>query len=363
MLKNVTSISGKIKLKDKTTDQQFMQRALELAQKGKGSVSPNPMVGCVLAYENKIIGEGWHRNYGEAHAEVNAVADVFRNKKEDLLCKATAYVTLEPCSHQGKTPPCADLLIKHKVKKVMVASLDSNPLVGGQGITKLKKAGIEVEIGVLDTENRKLNAHFFTFIEKRRPYILLKWAETADGFVARQNFDSKWISNPLSRVYVHKYRSQYDAIMVGTNTAQYDNPKLNTRNWSGKSPLRIVLDTSLRLDKTLHLFDGKLPTICYNFIKSEKQKNIEYIKLNSKDVIPQILINLFEKNIQSLLIEGGTGLLQHFLDAKLWDKALVFKSQTSFGEGISSPRIEGKLIDNQVLRGDYLQTYIPRIIS
>lgn len=340
-----------------------MQRALELAQKGMGLVSPNPMVGCVLTCENKIIGEGWHRNYGEAHAEVNAVADVLRNKKEGLLAQATAYVTLEPCSHHGKTPPCADLLIKHKIKRLVIASLDSNPLVGGEGIKKIEQAGIEVEVGILDSKNRKLNAPFFTFIEKKRPYILLKWAETADGFVARENFDSKWISNSLSRTYVHKYRSECDAIMVGTNTAHYDNPKLNTRNWSGKNPLRIVLDTSLRLEKTLHLFDGNSPTICYNFIKSEKQTNIEYIKISPQNVIPQIVKDLYQRKIQSLLVEGGAGLLQFFLNENLWDKSLVFKSQTSFGKGISAPQIKGQLIDNQLLRGDYLQTYIPLRIS
>jgi diaminohydroxyphosphoribosylaminopyrimidine deaminase/5-amino-6-(5-phosphoribosylamino)uracil reductase len=350
-------------LEKKKIDQKFMQRALELAKKGRGSVSPNPLVGCVLTYENKIIGEGWHHNYGEGHAEVNAVADVFRNKKAKLLEQATAYVTLEPCSHYGKTPPCADLLIKHKIKRLVVASVDSNPLVGGKGLAKFREAGIEVEIGVLNEENRKLNAAFFTFIEKKRPYILLKWAETADGFVARKNFDSKWISNPLSRTYVHKYRSQCDAIIVGTNTAQYDNPKLTTRNWSGKNPLRIVLDTSLRLDKKLHLFDDILPTICYNFIKSERKNNTEYIKINSQNVIPQILNDLYQRKIQSLLVEGGAGLLQHFLAADLWDKALIFKSKSSFGEGISAPSIKGELVDNQLVRGDCLQTYVPLITS
>lgn len=346
-------------MKTEEIDQKFMQRALELASKAKGLVSPNPMVGCVLTHKGKIIGEGWHQKYGEAHAEVNAVANVFENNKAELLAEATAYVSLEPCSHYGKTPPCADLLIKHRIKRLVVASLDPNPLVAGSGFRKLEEAGISIKTGVLDEENKKLNAAFFTFFEKKRPYILLKWAETSDGFVARENFDSKWISNPLSRTYVHKYRSQSDAIMVGTNTAQYDNPKLTTRNWSGKDPLRLVLDTSLRLDKKSHLFDGELPTLCYNFIKSEKQKNKEYVKLNPKDVIPQILKDLYQRKIHSLLVEGGANLLQHFLAAKLWDKALVFKSRTSFGKGILAPQISGQLIDNQLVRGDFLQKYIP----
>src|SRR5688500_17654700 len=206
---------------DHHTDELFMLRALELAHLGTGQVSPNPLVGSVIVHEEKIIGEGWHKKYGEAHAEVNAIASV---DDKNLLKESTVYVTLEPCSHFGKTPPCADLLIQHQVKKVVIANLDTNPLVSGNSIRKLREAGIEVCTGILDVKGRTLNKHFFTFVEKQRPYIILKWAETADGFIARKNFDSKWISDEYSRQLVHKWRTEEDAVLVGMRTAQQDNP-------------------------------------------------------------------------------------------------------------------------------------------
>jgi diaminohydroxyphosphoribosylaminopyrimidine deaminase/5-amino-6-(5-phosphoribosylamino)uracil reductase len=251
-----------MKIHDHHADEVFMRRALELALLGMGSVSPNPMVGCVIIHHDKIVGEGWHKQYGEAHAEVNAIATI---ADKSLLKECTVYVNLEPCSHFGKTPPCADLLIEHRVKKVVVANLDSNPLVASEGVKKLRTAGIEVITGILEKEGRELNKRFFTFMEKQRPYIMLKWAETSDGFIARENFDSKWISNEYSRQLVHKWRAENDAVLVGTKTAFHDNPELNVRDWSGRNPVRIVLDRFLRLSEKLHVFDRKQKTLCYNY--------------------------------------------------------------------------------------------------
>jgi diaminohydroxyphosphoribosylaminopyrimidine deaminase / 5-amino-6-(5-phosphoribosylamino)uracil reductase len=242
----------------------FMQRALDLAALGRGTVSPNPMVGCVIVHQNKIIGEGYHQQYGGAHAEPNAINSV---RDKDLLSQSTLYVTLEPCAHWGKTPPCANLLIEMKVRKVVIATKDANPEVGGKGIYLLKEAGIEVITGVLEDQARELNKRFFTSMEKQRPYVILKWAQTRDGFIARENFDSKWISNSYSRQLVHKWRSEEDAIMVGTQTARYDNPMLNVRDWTGRNPLRIVLDRHMSLKSELHLFDGSQPTLRYNQVR------------------------------------------------------------------------------------------------
>ncbi|MEQ9412696.1 MAG: bifunctional diaminohydroxyphosphoribosylaminopyrimidine deaminase/5-amino-6-(5-phosphoribosylamino)uracil reductase RibD, partial [Cyclobacteriaceae bacterium] len=218
------------------SDKFYMLRAMELAKNGIGHVSPNPLVGCVIVYEGKIIGEGWHGKYGEAHAEVNAVNAV---ADKSILNGAAVYVNLEPCAHTGKTPPCADLLVKHKVKRVVIANVDPNPLVAGKGIAKLKDAGVEVLTGVLEEAGRELNKRFFTFLKHKRPFVILKWAQTSDGFIARENFDSKWISNEYSRKLVHKWRTEEDSILVGYNTALYDNPKLTARDWTGRNPVRI----------------------------------------------------------------------------------------------------------------------------
>ncbi|MEO1653709.1 MAG: bifunctional diaminohydroxyphosphoribosylaminopyrimidine deaminase/5-amino-6-(5-phosphoribosylamino)uracil reductase RibD, partial [Bacteroidota bacterium] len=248
-----------------------MRRTLELASMGQGKVSPNPLVGAVIVWNQKIIGEGWHNKYGEAHAEVNAIQSV---TDPTLLSESSIYVNLEPCSHHGKTPPCADLLIKHQFKKVCIAHMDPNPLVAGNGVAKLQEAGIEVELGILEEEAQYLNRRFLRFMKDQRPYVIFKWAETADGFMARENFDSKWISNLLSRKLVHKWRAEEDGIMVGKNTARWDNPKLTVRDWSGKNPIRIVIDRQLELSPSLHLFDQQTPTICYNLLKNEEKNNL-----------------------------------------------------------------------------------------
>lgn len=337
-----------------TSHELFMQRALELAKLGIGQVSPNPRVGCVIVHQGKIIGEGWHKKFGEAHAEVNAVASVV---DKSLLKESTVYVNLEPCSHTGKTPPCADLLIKYNVKKVVIANADTNPLVGGNGIKKLKEAGIEVVAGVLEKEGRELNKRFFTFMEKQRPYIILKWAQTADGFVAQKNFESKWISNEYSRQLVHQWRSEEDAVLVGTRTASHDNPKLNVREWSGRNPTRIVIDRFLRLNSHLHLFDKKIKTICYNVLKHEEHENLLFVRLDETNFISELAADLLKQKIQSVIIEGGAQTLQLFIDAKLWDEARVFTSSRIFGDGISSPTFKGVLNASQHFQNDRLEVF------
>jgi diaminohydroxyphosphoribosylaminopyrimidine deaminase/5-amino-6-(5-phosphoribosylamino)uracil reductase len=311
-----------------------MQRALDLAAIGIGNVSPNPMVGCVIVHNNKIIGEGFHKKYGGPHAEVHAINAV---TDHSLLTEATVYVTLEPCAHWGKTPPCANLLVEKGVKRVVIAAFDTNPLVGGKGIQILKDAGIVVEIGFLEEAARTQNKRFFTQIEKSQPYVILKWAQTADGFVARSDYSSKWISNDSSRQLVHKWRAEEDAIIVGKITAQYDDPALNVRGWAGKDPMRVVIDSNLQLSKSIKLFDQKTPTICFNTIKTEVDGVVSYIKLPSKFGMEAVLAELHQRNIQSLIVEGGTFLLKKFINAELWDEARVFTSPFKFGTGIAAP--------------------------
>lgn len=332
----------------------YMRRAMELAEWGFGTVSPNPMVGCVIVHRGEIIGEGYHKLYGGPHAEVVAIQSV---QNQELLAESTVYVTLEPCAHWGKTPPCARLLVEKKVRKVVIGAVDTNPLVGGKGIEILKEAGVEVISGVLEQELRFQNRRFFSFIEKKRPYVILKWAQTQDGFVARENFDSKWISNPYSRQMVHRWRAEEDAIMVGTHTAKHDNPKLNVRDWDGKDPLRIVIDKKLELDKTLALFDQSQATICYNFLKNETVENLEYVKLEEGFQISELLEDLHKRNIQSLVVEGGSYLLGKFIDSELWDEARVFTGIASFGSGIPAPVIlKHKYMESEIL-GDRLQVF------
>lgn len=329
-----------------------MRRALELALLGQGKVAPNPMVGCVVVHQDRIIGEGWHEQYGQAHAEVNAIRRV---KELEVLAESTVYVNLEPCAHFGKTPPCADLLVQHRVKRVVVANQDPNPLVAGKGLAKLQAAGIEVSVGILAEEGRVLNKRFFTFMEQQRPYIVLKWAESSDNLIARSNYDSKWISSLLSRQRVHQWRTQEAAIMVGTQTALHDNPQLNARLWEGTQPLRLVIDRFLRLPQHLHLFDQSLPTWCYNTLKEERQGNLYWKKIAGKNLVAELLEDLYQNKIQSLLVEGGAALLSRFIEAGLWDEARVFQAQnTYFGEGIAAPRLQGFLLQSELLETDRL---------
>ena len=335
-------------------DLKWMQRALDLAELGRGHVSPNPMVGCVIVHNNRIIGEGYHQKYGGPHAEVNAINSV---TNPDLLPESTCYVTLEPCAHFGRTPPCADLLVAKKVKKVVIASMDTNPLVGGKGVQKLKDAGIEVRTGVLEEGARNLNRRFFTMIEKKRPYILLKWAQTADGFIARNNFDSKWISSEQSRMMVHQWRAEEDAILVGTNTAQYDNPRLDVRDWHGESPLRLVIDRHLRLPADLNLFDGSLPTIVYNTQKNEEREHLNFVKIGEKDFLQNILADLHGRKVQSVLVEGGSFLLNSLMALGLWDEARVFECPALFNEGIMAPSLKDASAETIQLQTDVLKIY------
>jgi diaminohydroxyphosphoribosylaminopyrimidine deaminase/5-amino-6-(5-phosphoribosylamino)uracil reductase len=335
-------------------DELYMLRALELACLGIGHVSPNPIVGCVIVHDRKIIGEGCHKKFGEAHAEVNAVNAV-ENKTQ--LRESTVYVTLEPCSHFGKTPPCADMLIREQVKRVVVANVDSNPLVSGEGIKKLQAAGITVETGILADEARETNRRFFTFVEKKRPYVILKWAQTSDGFIAHENLDSKWISDDFSRQLVHKWRSEEGAILVGSNTALHDDPSLNVRSWTGRNPVRVVIDRFLKLPSSLKIFDQSQPTICYNLVRSEKRNNLELVKISEHDFIADLLNDLYNRKIQSVIIEGGAQTLNAFIQRGLWDEARVFTAASTFKKGIPAPELKTGLQSETKLSNDTLWVF------
>lgn len=334
------------------TDQheKYMRRALELAALGRLYASPNPMVGCVIVQNDLIIGEGWHQQYGGAHAEVNAVNSVVDTA---AILGSTVYVTLEPCAHQGKTPPCAELLSSLEPDRVVIATTDSNPKVGGKGISILEDAGIEVIIGVLSDYARRLNRRFFTAFEKNRPYVILKWAQTSDGFIARENYDSKWISNASSRKLVHKWRAEEDAILVGYNTAKHDNPGLTTRDWEGKNPLRIVIDPKMELANDSNLFDQSTPT--YRIVKDlVEQEGV----ISLPEITPQrILEALVNKEIHSIIIEGGSKTLQQFIDAELWDEARVSTSEAEFGKGINAPQLIRLPNKTEQVFGDQLYYY------
>lgn len=337
-----------------TPEELLITRTFELARLGIGSVSPNPRVGCVIVKDGIVLGEGWHQTYGQAHAEINAIAHV---KNKGLLAGSTVYVNLEPCSHTGKTLPCADQLITHGIKKVVIANLDTNPLVSGNGVKKLREAGIEVITGILESEGLALNKRFFTFQEQHRPYIILKWAQTADGFIARSNYESKWISNEFSRQLVHKWRSEEDAILIGTKTAAHDNPKLTVRDWSGRDPVRVVIDRFLRLPDTLNIFDQSVRTICYNLLKHEEHPNLSLIRLEEQDFIPTLVSHLAKEKIQSVMIEGGSMTLSLFINAGLWDEARVFSSSRSFHTGITAPSFQGYSVSEEAIQGDTLRIF------
>ncbi len=336
-----------------------MKRALELASKGLGQVAPNPMVGCVIVHNNKIISEGYHEQYGSAHAEPNAIKKV----SDEILKESTLYVTLEPCSHFGKTPPCADLIISKEIKKVVVGNLDSNPLVSGKGIQKLKDAGIEVEYGVLDKECRTLNKRFFTFHEKKRPYIILKWAQTQDGFISHwplpQEKEDNWITGKESKELVHQWRSQEQAILVGYNTLMNDNPKLTTRLVEGKSPIRLVLSRTIDLPIDLNIFNNDAKTIVFNPLKDEIKNNIEFVKIDWSKKAQEVLDYCFKHNISSVIIEGGTDTIYNFMNIKAWDEAQVFMNPNKkFGHGISAPEINLNNITPISVGNDLLYTIL-----
>ena len=343
-------------------DEIYMSRCLELAKLGLGNVSPNPMVGCVIVLDDVIIGEGYHRKFGEAHAEPNAIQSVvnfYGDKAAEMLTQATVYVNLEPCAHFGKTPPCADLLIKHQVKKVVIGNSDPFSGVNGLGVARLRAAGIEVILNVLELECSMLNSRFFTRIEKQRPYIILKWAETINGLFAPINNEKRWISGDFAKRLTHKWRTEEDAILVGKNTALVDNPELNVRHWIGKNPIRLLIDKDLQVPKTHLLFNDVAKTIIFNELKTEVIGNLHYIQMEDMHYyLPQkICFQLYLMDIQSVIVEGGVNLLNQFLDSKLWDETRIIKSRKAWQDGISAPQIRAELLETKDCGEDELIIY------
>ena len=337
-------------------NEKYIRRCIELARNGLGTTYPNPLVGSVIVYDGKIIGEGWHKKSGESHAEVNAVKAV---KDKSLLKKATIYVSLEPCSHFGKTPPCCDLIIKNNIPNVVIGTVDPNVKVAGNGIKKLIEAGIHVTVGVLEEECNALNKRFFTFHKKKRPFIVLKWAESQDGFIApTEKLEKKpvWITNQYSRQLVHKWRTEEQAILVGTQTAIDDNPKLNARDWSGKNPTRLVIDQNNRIEKNNHIFDNQAVTIVFSkSIDTIKKENTIFEILDfEKNIAEQIVQILYQHQIQSVIIEGGRQTLQTFIDANLWDEARVFVGSIKFKEGTQAPTLAKNQFKKQSIGTDEL---------
>jgi diaminohydroxyphosphoribosylaminopyrimidine deaminase / 5-amino-6-(5-phosphoribosylamino)uracil reductase len=325
-------------------DRKYMRRCIQLALNGKGTCSPNPMVGAVIVRNGKIIGEGWHHKTGMPHAEPNAINAV---NNQELLKDSTLYVSLEPCSHYGKTPPCADLIIKKQIPRVFVGCLDVFPLVSGNGVSKLRSAGVDVTVGVEKQACTELNLKFFTFHLLKRPYIHLKWAQTADGFIDRNRKPGSGelplaISSPLTKMMTHKLRSECDVIMVGTKTALMDNPKLNVRDWFGENPVRAVIDRQLVLDKNLNVFDKSGKTIVFTEKADAECKNITYIGVDfNQDLLSNIIHSLYERNFQSLLVEGGSKLISSFINAGLWDEIHIETSGQKIGEGVPAPNLDG----------------------
>lgn len=343
-----------------STDEKFMLRCIQIAKNGLGSTAPNPMVGAVIVYQDKIIGEGFTSTYGGAHAEVNAINSV---ADKAVLKSATLYVTLEPCSHVGKTPPCADLIIKMGIRRVIIGLLDPHEKVAGKGIKKLEQAGCSVEIGILKELCEKHHRRFLTFHRKKRPYIILKWAETADGFIAPENNyrDTKkepyWITTTESRQLVHKWRSEEHAILVGTNTVLADNPQLNLRDWGGLPPTRIILDQKLTIQGGFHVLDGSQPTVICTAQSDTKYyvKDITYLTLDFTSSVPQQVCDLlYREQLQSVIIEGGARTLASFIDCNLWDEARIFKSTNRFKQGLKAPKIEGSLTEVYQISSDQL---------
>lgn len=347
-----------------TQDQKYIKRCLDLASMGAASVSPNPMVGAVIVHQDKIIGEGFTSPYGGPHAEVNAVQSVIasygQKTAQELFKKSVIYVSLEPCVHFGKTPPCADMLVSYHFSKVVIGCLDPFAKVNGQGVQKLKDAGIQVLVGVLEKECQFINRRFFTRISKFRPYVILKWAETKDGFFAPKDQSQRWISNVASKQLVHLYRSQEDAILVGTKTALSDNPALNNRLWSAKSPKRVLIDKNLSVPSDYKLFaaDG-VDVIIFNAIKTDWQGNLKYIQLENFDLyLPQnILYQLYLMDVQSIIIEGGARTLETFIKAGLWDEARVFTGSEAWQEGVLAPTIPTQSAETYQVADNKLEIY------
>jgi diaminohydroxyphosphoribosylaminopyrimidine deaminase/5-amino-6-(5-phosphoribosylamino)uracil reductase len=343
--------------------EKYMRRCIEIAAGGIGNVAPNPLVGCVITHNDRIIGEGFHRVYGQPHAEVNAINSV---SDKSLLSQSTLYVNLEPCSHYGKTPPCADAIIAAKIPKVVIGNKDCNEKVCGMGIEKLRNAGCDVNTGVLDDDCKELNKRFFVYHQKQRPYVILKWAQTSDCFmdINRKSINEAppaMITSENMRILDHKWRSEEAAIMVGTNTAILDDPKLTTRNWSGKNPLRIVLDQSLKLSSSLKVFDNSSPTIIFNGKRNESDEvNLnDFVKVDfGNNLIQEILNYLRDIKVQSIIVEGGCRLLSSFIQSGLWDEARIFTAEKYLKDGVKSPSICGNLINAVSFGSEKLEVFL-----
>ncbi|QTY26524.1 bifunctional diaminohydroxyphosphoribosylaminopyrimidine deaminase/5-amino-6-(5-phosphoribosylamino)uracil reductase RibD [Flavobacterium sp. CS20] len=343
--------------------EKYMKRCLDLAKNGLGQTYPNPMVGRVIVHKDKIIAEGWHQRAGQAHAEVNAINQI---KDQSLIKHATLYVSLEPCSHYGKTPPCADLIIDKGFKKIVIGSIDPFAKVKGKGIQKLMAKGCEVVLGVLEDECLDLNKRFIMFHTHKRPYIILKWVESQDGFLSPfefcrdQNQAPVWLTNTYSKQRVHQWRSQEQAILVGTHTALMDNPALTTRLWKGQNPLRIVIDKNLKIPKTSKIFSNEAQTLVFTSRQESDFKTTTFCQIDFKQpILPQLLNELHKRNIQSLLVEGGRVTLQEFINADLWDEARVFKSPKQLKLGTKSPIFKGQLIKSERIVEDELKFFKP----
>lgn len=342
-------------------DEQYMQQCIALAGKGLGRVQPNPLVGAVIVHHNRIIAEGYHQQYGAAHAEVEALEALYRKyptEAPSLLAESTLYVNLEPCSHQGKTPPCADRIIKEKIKKVVIANIDPFSAVNGNGITRLQQAGLEVKLGVLKEEGEFLNRRFFTYHRLQRPFVILKWAESADGFMNALGQQTTAISSSESQVISHQWRSEEQSILVGTHTALIDNPHLTTRAVIGRNPVRLVIDRNLKIPKEQHLFDSEAKTIVFNDRYTGVEANIQYVQIDFYGLVPQfILYQLYLMEIQSVIVEGGSYTLQSFLQYDLWDEIRIIESPKILEEGLKSPVINGTPKYIQQLETDKIRYY------
>ncbi|MFK5958202.1 MAG: bifunctional diaminohydroxyphosphoribosylaminopyrimidine deaminase/5-amino-6-(5-phosphoribosylamino)uracil reductase RibD [Lutibacter sp.] len=340
--------------------EKYIKRCIELAKNGLGKTYPNPMVGSVIVLNNVIIGEGWHQKAGEPHAEVHAINSV---KDKSQLKNATIYVSLEPCSHFGKTPPCSNLIVASRIKNVVIGVIDSNSIVSGRGVEYLKTNGCNVVVGVLENECFELNKRFFTFHTKKRPFIILKWAETTDGFMDKKRDENSenspnWISNMYSQQLVHKMRASEQAILVGTTTALNDNPSLTIRSWTGNNPVRIVIDKILKLPKNYNLLDNSELTVILTEKPSLNLKKLYFEVINfEKNIIKQICDILYKYEIQSVIIEGGAKTLQSFINENLWDEAYVFVGNTLFKGGLKSPQIKKAPIEIKKISTDTLKVY------
>lgn len=341
-------------------DDIFMKRALELAELGRGFTSPNPIVGAVLVHNNRVIGEGYHTKYGEQHAEVNAINSVSASDSNKIQ-KSTLYVNLEPCSHHGQTPPCTNLILQSNIPRVVIANLDPFPDVNGKGVHMLQEKGVKVETGVMQDQGKAINKSFFTYHIKKRPYIILKWAQTKNGIFATKTPQQTWLTGKLAQRLVHRWRAREDAIMVGTETAAIDNPSLTCRLWTGENPTRVVCDNQLRLNRHLNLFDQNATTLVYTTSQETPQSSsgtVQYIHLDQKEnFMEKVFDDFYEKGIQSILIEGGAKLLNSLIEANLWDEARVFLVNYYFSGGKSAPQLPVTTFYNHKIEEDDLLVF------